>query len=99
MAKFVVTLHLPVVFSEDFIALIPRHRAFINQLMEDNVVETYAISADRTQGWVTMSGQNEAVIRGTVQKFPLYPFFTKVEIYELFLFDSAHGRFPRISLN
>ncbi|WP_022824777.1 hypothetical protein [Hymenobacter norwichensis] len=99
MAKFVVTLHLPVVFSEDFIALIPRHRAFINQLMEESVVETYAISADRTQGWVTMSGQSVEVIRGTVQKFPLYPFFTAVEINELFLFDSAHARFPRISLN
>jgi hypothetical protein len=99
MAKFVVTLHLPVVFSEDFVALIPRHRAFINQLIEDCVVETYAISADRTRGWVTMNGQNAESIRGVVQKFPLYPFLTEVEISELFLFDSAHSRFPRISLN
>ena len=99
MAKFVVTLHLPVVFSEDFVALIPRHRAFINQLTEDCVVETYAISADRTQGWVTINGQNVETVRGVVQKFPLYPFFTQVEISELFLFDSAYSRFPRISLN
>ena len=99
MAKFVVTLHLPVVFSEDFIALIPRHRAFINQLIEDCVVETYAVSADRTQGWVIMNGQSAETIRGVVQKFPLYQFFTQVEISELFIFDSAHSRFPRISLN
>lgn len=99
MAKFVVTLHLPVVFFEDFVALIPRHRAFINQLMEECVVETYAISADRTQGWVTMNGQNAATVRDVVQQFPLYPFFTEVEINELFLFDSAYSRFPRISLN
>jgi hypothetical protein len=99
MAKFVVTLHLPGNFTEDFVALIPRHRAFINQLIEDYVVETYAISADRTQGWVTMNGQSTETIRGVVQKFPLYPFFTNVEISELFIFDSAHSRFPRISLN
>lgn len=99
MAKFVVTLHLPVAFTEEFVALIPRHRAFINQLIEDCVVETYAISADRTRGWVTMNGQNVETISVVVQKFPLYRFFTTVEISELFIFDSAYSRFPRISLN
>jgi len=99
MAKLVVTLHLPGVFTEDFIALIPRHRAFINQLIEDYVVEAYAISADRTQGWVTMNGQSLEAVRVVVQKFPLYSFFTSVEISELFIFDSAYSRFPRISLN
>ena len=99
MAKFVVTIRLPVVFTEHFVALIPRHRAFINRLIEENVVETYAISADRTQGWVTMNGEDAETIRLVVQKFPLYAFFTNVEINELFIFDSNHSRFPRISLN
>ncbi len=99
MAKFMVTLQLPVVFTDDFVALIPRHRAFINQLMEENVVEAYAISADRTQGWVTMNGRDAETIRLVVQKFPLYAFFTDVEINELFIFDSVNSRFPPISLN
>lgn len=99
MAKFMVTLQLPVVFTDDFVALIPRHRMFINQLIEENVVEAYAISADRTQGWITMNGQNAEAIRLIVQKFPLYPFFTDLQINELFIFDSVSSRFPPISLN
>ncbi|WP_375437730.1 hypothetical protein [uncultured Hymenobacter sp.] len=99
MAKFMVTIQLPVVFTDDFVALIPRHRMFINQLIEENVVEAYAISADRTQGWITMNGSDKAAIQLVVQKFPLYPFFINVQIKELFIFDSVSSRFPPISLN
>ncbi len=99
MAKFIVTIQLPAVFTEDFVALIPRHRAFINQLFEDKVIDAYAISADRTQGWITMSGQNAEAIRLIVLKFPLYRFFREVKINELFIFDSISARFPPISMN
>ncbi|WP_139921483.1 hypothetical protein [Hymenobacter sp. DG01] len=99
MAKFVVTLRLPDFFDEDFLALIPRHRAFITSLIEENIVESYAISADRTRGWVTINGLNAATVKAVVEQFPLYRFFREVEIDELFVFDSAASRFPRISLN
>lgn len=80
-------------------ALIPRHRAFINQLLADNVVEAYAISADRSRGWVTMNASNAAAVQAVVEQFPLYNYLKDVEIDELFIFDSASSRFPRISLN
>ncbi|AHJ98074.1 hypothetical protein [Hymenobacter swuensis] len=99
MAKFVVTLRLPDFFDEDFIALIPRHRAFISRLIEDNVIDSYAISADRTRGWVTMNGQSAEAIRAVVEQFPLYRFLRGVEIDELFVFDSKASHFPAISLN
>jgi len=99
MARFVVTVRFPASFDEDFIALIPQHRALINKLIEDNVVEAYAISASRTRGWITMNGLNADVIRAVVEQFPLYRFFEQVEVDELFVFDSTASRFPRISLN
>ena len=99
MAMFVVSLRLPESFDEGFMALIPRHRAFINQLLADNVVEAYAISADRSRGWVTMSAANAAAVQAVVEQFPLYSYLQGVEIDELFIFDSAASRFPRISLN
>jgi len=80
-------------------ALIPRHRAFINHLIAENVVETYAISADRSRGWVTMNGEDAAEVRSVVEQFPLYDFLSNIEIDELFLFDSSASRLPRISLN
>lgn len=99
MARFVVTVRFPDSFNEDFIALIPQHRALINRLIEENVVEAYAISASRTRGWITMNGLNADVIRAVVEQFPLYRFFEQVEVDELFVFDSMASRFPRISLN
>lgn len=96
---FVVSMRLPDTFDEDFMALIPRHRAFINQLLADNIVEAYAISADRRRGWVTVNATDAAAVRAVVEQFPLYRYLQGVEIDELFIFDSAASRFPRISLN
>lgn len=99
MAKFVVTLRLPDVFDEAFMALIPRHRAFIDRLIEDDIIEAYAISTDRTRGWVTMNGHNAEAVRAVVEQFPLFRFLLGIEVDELFVFDSKASRFPAISLN
>lgn len=99
MSIFVVSLTLPESFDERVMAVIPRHRAFINKLLAEHVIESYAISADRSRGWVTMHGEDEAAVRAVVEQFPLFGFLQGVEVDELFLWDSAAERFPRISLN
>lgn len=99
MPTFVVSIRLPQAIDEDFIALIPRHRAFINQLLHDKVVEMYAISSDRRRGWITMNGDDAAAVQAVVEQFPLYHYLHGVEINELFIFNSAASRFPHISLN
>ena len=50
MPTFVVSLLLPESFEDDFIALISRHRDFINGLLNEKIIETYAISSDRSRG-------------------------------------------------
>ncbi|HET9505165.1 MAG TPA: hypothetical protein VFO93_16600 [Hymenobacter sp.] len=99
MPTFVVTLRLPESFDEDFIALIPTHRQFINQLLAERIIESYAISADRSRGWVTLHADDAAEVRAVVEQFPLYRYFGQIEVDELFIFDSAATRFPPISLN
>ncbi len=99
MATFVVTLLLPDTYGEDFMALIPRHRSFINRLLSEKVIETYAISADRRRGWVTINGDDAGAVRAVVEQFPLYRYFQGIEIDELFIFDTVATRFPHISLN
>ncbi|WP_400190632.1 hypothetical protein [Hymenobacter sp. B81] len=99
MAVFVVSLRLPESFDEEFVSTIPRHRAFINSLIEENIVVAYAISADRSRGWVTMHGPDADTVRGVVEQFPLFRFLEQVEIDELFVFDSGASRLPKISLN
>jgi hypothetical protein len=99
MPAFAVYLQLPASFTEDFLATIPEHRAFINNLLSEHVIEAYAISADRSRGWVIINGDDEAAVRTIVEQFPLHPYFQAVEIDELLIFDSAALRFPHISLN
>ena len=99
MPTFVVSVLLPESFDDDFIALIPRHREFINRLLNEKIVETYAISSDRSRGWVTINGDDEAAVRAVVEQFPLYQYLHGVEIDELFIFDTLASRFPHISLN
>ncbi|MGI4886534.1 MAG: hypothetical protein ACRYFR_16390 [Janthinobacterium lividum] len=99
MPTFVVTILLPENYEDDFLALIPRHRSVINRLLSEKVIETYAISADRRRGWVTINGNDAATVRAVVEQFPLYRYFHGIEIDELFIFDSVATRFPIISLN
>ena len=99
MPTFVVSIRLPNTFDEEFIAIIPRHRDFINRLLNEKIVESYAISSDRSRGWVTMNGDDAAAVQALVEQFPLYRFLRGVEIDELFIFDSTASRFPHINLN
>ncbi|HEX8505879.1 MAG TPA: hypothetical protein VF630_10960 [Hymenobacter sp.] len=99
MPTFVVTILLPDTYDEEFIALIPRHRDLINRLLNEKIVEVYAISSDRSRGWVTMNGDDAAAVQAVLEQFPLYRFFQSVEIDELFIFDSTASRFPLISVN
>ncbi len=99
MPTFVVTILLPDTYEDNFLALIPQHRAAINRLLSEKVIETYAISADRRQGWITINGDDATAVRTVVERFPLYRYFRGIEIDELFIFDSVATRFPIISLN
>lgn len=99
MPAFIIILHLPVGFTQEFTSLIPSHRDYVNQLLDEAILETYAISADRTQGWITMQSQTPDTALAVVKQLPLYKFFTQVEIRELMVFDSTTFRFPRVSLN
>ena len=66
MPTFVVTILLPETYREDFLALVPEHRAVINRLLSEKVIETYAISAVRRRGWVTINGDDAGALRAIV---------------------------------
>ncbi|MBD2766737.1 hypothetical protein IC235_02385 [Hymenobacter sp. BT664] len=99
MPTYIVTLRLPEAYDDEFIALIPRHRDFINRLLNEKIVEFYAINRSRSRGWITMNGDDEAAVQAVVEQFPLYHYLHDVEINELFIFDSTASRFPHISPN
>jgi len=99
MPTYIVSLGLPDLFSEEFIALIPQYRLLINQLLSEHAVETYAISADRSRGWLTINSEDESGVEILLRKLPLYKYFSGIKIDELFIFNSVATRFPHIILN
>ncbi|MFZ9718289.1 MAG: hypothetical protein ACO3BD_02940 [Chitinophagaceae bacterium] len=97
MHKFQCTFHLHNEQNEAFWAIIPAHRRHINQLMNDEVIVTYAINRSKTKGWLVINAANIQEVRLLIESFPIRPFM-RFEVEELFIFDSMIGA-PRLILN
>lgn len=81
-----------------FMSHIPAHRAYINALILKGVIDQYAISAERGQGWITMNAKSKKEIIKYLEKSPLFQYF-QLEVDELMVFDGKAMRFPRLVLN
>ena len=84
--------------DEEFMTLVPRHRQIINNLINAQVIDTYAISAEAGKGWITMNGHSKEEITERLKKSPIYRYW-EIEIDELFVYDSQMYRFPKMVLN
>lgn len=97
MKKFIVTFYLPEVLDLSFWKIIPEHRRFINKLMDNDVILTYGVNAERSKGWVVFSAVTEDAVKDYIEQFPIHDMIT-YEIEELFIFDSMIG-VPRLVMN
>ena len=84
--------------DEEFMTLVPRHRQIINNLINAQVIDSYAISVEAGKGWITMNGRSKEEVTQRLQKSPLYRYW-ELEIDELFVYDSQMYRFPKMVLN
>ncbi len=96
MNKYQVSVSFSV--EGNFMSHVQAHRAYINSLILKGVIDQYAISAERGQGWITMNARNKKEIVKYLEKSPLFPYFL-LEIDDLMVFDGKAMRFPRLVLN
>lgn len=96
MAKFQATIHFEM--SEEFMALVPPHRTYINLLINKGIVDHYAVSLESQRAWVTINAENKKEVEKILKKSPLYKFWT-FEIDELFVLDGQHYRLPEVNPN
>ena len=96
MKKFQVTIHFN--WNEDFAALIPSHRTYINMLINKNVIDHYVVSMESQRVWITLNAESKADVEKILKKSPLYSFWT-YEIDELFVLDGQLYRFPAVQPN
>jgi hypothetical protein len=84
--------------DEQFMALVPAHRTYINYLINKGIIDAYAVSMESQTCWITLNTTSKETADQLLVKSPLYPYWTYT-IEELFVYDSQHYRFPALQLN
>ncbi len=92
-----IEFELPETISEDFMALIPQQRLYIENLMADGAIKSYSLSLDRSRLWTVMAVDNEFAVLEIIEAMPLSDYM-KPNISELMFHNEAEKMIP-FSLN
>ena len=84
--------------DEEFMTLVPPHRTYINYLFNKGVIETYSVSMESQQSWITINADSKTEVEDILQKSPLCKYWS-FEVVELFVYDSQSNRLPAVQLN
>ena len=84
--------------DEDFMSLVPPHRTYINYLLNKGIIDSYAVSMETLQSWITVNANTKKEVKEILEKSPLNKYWS-YEIVELFVYDSQSTRLPALQLN
>jgi hypothetical protein len=96
MKKYQVSIHFEM--DNEFMALVPPHRTYINYLINKEIIDQYAVSMETQRVWITLNAEGKNAIEKILEKSPLFKYWT-FEIDELFVLDGQHYRLPAMQLN
>ena len=97
-STFLVHITLPEIFSTKFMALIPKHRMRINELMEKNIIRSYSLDMERHNVWAFIDAKNENEVMDILSSFPIIQ-DVSVTIHELAFYDFAPVGMPELIMN
>lgn len=95
---FLVHLILPEFFTTKFMALIPKQRTLINELMEKKVIRSYSLDMARHNVWAFIDARDEEEVMEILQSFPIIK-EVQLRIHELAFYDSAPVGLPELIMN
>ncbi len=98
MNTYMITIELPKHLTEDFLALVPEQRLYINDLMNEGKILQYALAIDRSSLWVTISAHTKAEAMELVASFPLIDYM-KPHFTELAFYNSISTELPKLIMN
>jgi muconolactone delta-isomerase len=98
MNLYMTEITLPAYLSHELIELIPAQRAHIDKLLQENVVLSYTLAADRSKLWVVVSAKNAASVDKLIAAFPIAE-YVQWDITELAFHNSVKVILPTMSLN
>jgi muconolactone delta-isomerase len=96
--QFMVDFTLPKELTDEFVALIPRQRAFINRFTENGKLLSYALALEHGKLWAVFSVDSETELLDLINELPLTPFM-KVRMMELTFFNSSNPISTTFSVN
>ena len=94
--KYQVTVHFDM--DDEFMAFVPPHRVYINNLIEKNILDYYTVSMESQKSWMVFNAASKIQVEEYLSKSPLYKYWT-IEIDELFVYDGQSYRLPAVQLN
>lgn len=93
-----VEIELPPAMTEDFLSLIPRQRAHVNELMNEGRILAYTLAGDRSKLWVVVAAESETEVRELIATFPLARFMRPM-IHELAFHHNSNIGLMHFSVN
>jgi muconolactone delta-isomerase len=98
MHKYMVTINLPAFQNEEFMALIPKQRAMIVELLANGKLSSFSLDKDRKKAWLVASCKDQDALQSLLRKFPMHKFF-EYDINELIIYDTEFMGLPKMVLN
>ena len=84
--------------DEEFMSFVPPHRTYINYLLNKGIIDSYAVSMETQNSWITINANNKKEVKEYLDKSPLSKYWT-YEIVELFVYHSQSSSLPAVHLN
>jgi muconolactone delta-isomerase len=94
--KYQVTIHFTM--DDHFMGHVPKHRMYIKELIDDGVIDYYAVSMESKRTWMIVNAMSKLDVEQYLANSPLFPYWT-FEIDELFVYDGQTYRLPAVQLN
>jgi hypothetical protein len=96
MSKYQVTIQFEM--NEDFMSFVPEHRAYMDQMISKSVIDYYSVSMESMRSWMIVNAETKRGVHKILEKSPLHQYW-KIEVDELFVYDSVSYRLPELVLN
>ena len=96
MKKYQVTIKFNM--DDEFMSLVPRHREYINSLIESNAIDQYVVTMESQKIWITISAENKKQVKKYLTGSPIFKYW-KFEIEDLIVVDGQLHRLPAVQLN
>lgn len=95
---YMAELFLPNEIDDEFMRLIPSHRAYINELIVSDIIISYSIELNRTKGWILFYTEDMSKVERYINNFPIRTFIS-YDVYQLLVQDGEMFKFPKIVFN